>query len=184
MNCPRCKVKLHNDSKYCPRCGLLFKSNDIEKYTEIFNTDYIDIYFKEYKNINLGSLSLWYFLFGCFYALYKKMYKIAVVGYFCLLMFMFVSIRSLYFITGSSGFLFLPVVFMLAGPIAVHLYFSFHFDRLLIDDRKTRLNKLLKENEDKSEDEIIQAIEKDSKNNIALAIIAAIITIPISIYIM
>ena len=73
MICPKCNVKLSNESKYCPRCGTLFESDDVKKYSEAFNTDFMEIYFpnKELK-FRIDRVSIGYALFTYFYAIYKK----------------------------------------------------------------------------------------------------------------
>ena len=78
MICPKCKVKLNNDSKYCPKCGEVFKSNDVRNYSELFNSELLSIYYpnKDIK-VKVWGISLLYMFFSYFYAIYKKMYACA-----------------------------------------------------------------------------------------------------------
>ena len=45
MECPKCKSKLSNDSRFCPRCGEIFEANDINMFSEIYNLKFLEIYY-------------------------------------------------------------------------------------------------------------------------------------------
>lgn len=180
MICPNCKVKLTNGSKYCPRCGILFKSDDVERYTKMYNVDLLEMYFKENKvGIHIENISLWYLLFNGFYAMYKKMYSVGIISIISSLVFYFLvasnSIETLIF--QSFGFSFYFVVFCLVIPVFIYLYYAFKFNDLLIANKKKRLNKILRKNSHKSEDEIIKIVKKDSENSIKAVLITILVLI-------
>ncbi len=178
MICPNCNVTISKYSKYCPRCGILFESNDVENYSKSFNNKYMEIYFpnKEIK-FHIDRVSIFYALFTSFYALYKKMYGIATIS-FLLQIFLF---TGLYIVTSvlkeGTIAIFLPLLFIVLGIVYVYFYYVFNFDRLLIENRQYRVNKILRENEDKSEKELIQIMEKDSKGNIKGTLFVLIIVV-------
>ena len=177
MICPKCQVKLSNESKYCPRCGLLFESDDVKKYSEAFNTDFIEIYFpnKELK-FHIDRVSIGYALFTYIYAIYKKMYKVAIIS-FLLQLFLVKGFEIISSLGEAFAAIFFPILFIIMLIAYVYFYYVFNFDRLLIENRITRMNRIIKNNEDRKEEELIKIMEEDSKNNIKGTVIAIILVI-------
>lgn len=184
MNCPKCNVNLSDESKYCPRCGLLFESNDVKKYSSLFNVDFLEIYFpfKELK-FHIDRVSIGYALFTYFYAIYKKMYGIAIIS-FIIQFFLYLYLQFIGDIGNAAVSIFIPTAFIIMGAIYVYFHYIFSYDRLLIENRTLRINKILRENEDKSKEEIVKIMEEDSKNDlkgliIAISIVVVLILIKI-----
>lgn len=178
MICPNCKVKLNKDSKYCPRCGTLFKSDDVEKYSNMFDTDLLEIYFPHNEiGIHFDRISFGYMFFGGFYAMYKKLYYVGINSLVSLFIFIKVAINSYDYIMSTVGFSFFLVVALLLFPIIIYFYYLFKFNDLLIEDRKTRLNKIVRSNIDKGNEEIVKLVEKDSKNSVVALLISIILLI-------
>lgn len=178
MKCPNCNVTLPKDSKYCPRCGLLFDSDDVKKFSEIFNTDFLDIYFPNKKVIfHIDRLSIGYALFTYLYAIYKKMYKIAINSFLVQIFIYAVYVFGSKYFVKSFGAMFYPIMFTIIGLLAIYFYYIFNFDRLLIENRTFKVNKILRENEGKSKEELIAIMENDSKNNIKGTIITTAIIV-------
>ena len=176
MICPNCNVKLSKYSKYCPRCGILFESDDVEVYSKSFNNEYMEIYFPNKKlRFHIDRISIGYFLFTYFYAIYKKMYKIAIISF--LLQYILVKLYIYYSNLSELGVAatLIPVAFFVGLIIFVYFYYVFNFDRLLIENRQLRVNKLLRENEGKTKDEIVRIMEEDSRNNFKGVIITLIV---------
>ncbi len=183
MKCPNCNVSVLDNSKYCPRCGILFDSDDVKKYTEMFDIDLLEIYFPNKKlKFHVDRLSLPYMLFTYHYASYKKMYKEALYSFITQVLIYFLLILGGRIIKDSIGFMFFPVLFIIIGSIVTYFYYVFNFDRLLIENRKMRLNKIVSNNKEKSEEDIINLLRNDSKNSIKGLIITIIIDILIIIF--
>ena len=183
MLCPKCKVKLENGSKYCPKCGELFKSSDVETYSSIFNAELLEIYYP-YKNkpVKVWGISILYALFTFFYAVYKKMYKCAIITVLIFYVSIFLIPRFEYYVFGSYGFLFFPVFFSIVGCIAIYLFYVFSFDRLLLEKRKNKINYYIRTNPGVSKNYIESLVIEDNKNNIKGLIITIILTIIFIIY--
>ena len=81
MICPSCNKKINNDSKYCPRCGYLFEKGDVKKFEEIYNTDYLSIYYpNKSRRFKVWGVSLRYAFFTYIYAIYERMYLCAALS--------------------------------------------------------------------------------------------------------
>lgn len=178
MNCTNCGVKLEKNSKYCPRCGKLFESNDIEKYSNLYNTNLLSIYFPENSiGIHINRISIWFLLFGPFYTIYKKLYKETIINYLSLILFCFMYFCGLNYILSFYGFFFYFIFFLTLTPVVVYIYYVFKINDVLIAKKKYRLNILLKKYDSKTEDEKIKIIVEDAKGNIKGVIILIFITI-------
>lgn len=177
MICPKCNVKLSNESKYCPRCGTLFESDDVKKYSEAFNTDFMEIYFpnKELK-FHIDRVSIGYALFTYFYAIYKKMYKVAIIS-FLLQLFLVKGFEIISSLGEASIAIFFPILFIIMLIAYVYFYYVFNFDRLLIENRIIRINRILRNNDEKEKNDIIKIMKNDSKNDIRGVIIAISIVV-------
>ncbi len=182
MKCPNCSVSLSKYSKYCPRCGILFESDDVKKYSEVFNSDFMAIYFPSKRILfHIDRISLGYFLLTYFYAIYKKMYKIAIISFIS----QYLLIKVCLYFAGlpplGMGAALIPLSFLVATVFTIYFYYAFNFDRLLIEDRQIRVNKILRENSDKDEKDIVCIMEKDSKNNLVGALITFLVIVIIII---
>ena len=78
MICPKCRVKIADSDKYCPRCGEVFDHSDLERLGNKLENDLLNIYSN--KTWGRLNISVGYLFFNMFYALYKKMYYEAVIG--------------------------------------------------------------------------------------------------------
>ena len=151
MICPKCKVKLNDDSKYCPKCGELFEMEDVKKYSKIFETELLEVYYpnKSYK-LKWYGVSLLYALFTYFYAIYRKMYRCAILTILSIIIWIYFLPRFEYLTFGSYGFLFYPVYFILMGCLFCYLFYIFRFDKILLNKRKENLNRIIRYNLDKN----------------------------------
>ncbi len=177
MICPKCNNKIKNDSKFCPRCGELFESNDIEKFSEIYNLELLKVYYpNKGERIKVNGISLLYMIFNYFYAIYCKMYKCAFYSIISLLIFLKLMPNFEAYALANYGFYFYLYFFILIACIAVYIFYIFSFERILLDNRKYRINKIIKNNPGKSFEEIKELVIKDSKNNYNGVIIAMFLT--------
>lgn len=178
MECPNCKVKLEDNSRYCPRCGLLFKDLFLENIIKKkgFESDLCNLYFPNGKiSFNIMRISIKYMFGSFFYAAIKKMYKEAIVSMISLLIFLFLLDKGEMYIFNSYGFYFTIVVLLFALSIFVYLYYLFKFNDFYILNVKQRVNRILRENVDSSDEKIIELCRKDSKNNYLVGFILLII---------
>ena len=186
MICPKCKKKINNDSKFCPRCGEIFEKGDIKRYSEIYNLDFLSIYYpNKSKRINTGIVSLKYALFTYIYAIYQKMYSCAILTIIGILYWWLMVPRFILYTFASRGFLFYPIFYLLEATAFIYFYYVFKFDKILLEKRKVKINKIIANNPDKTEEEIKDLIIEDSKGNkkgLIISIIISVIVIPILIY--
>lgn len=177
MICPKCESKLPNNVKYCPRCGHLFTSNDVDMFSEIFNVKLLDIYYpNKSKRINT-KFSLPYLLFSYFYAIYMKMYKCAFLSFFSLI-FIPVLMRKIEEWTFASfGSIYYVILFILCGCVLLYLYYVTNFDRLLLEKRKNKINSIIRLNCDKSFEEIKEMVIKDNQKDIKGLLLSIVFTI-------
>ena len=92
MYCPKCNREVNNGKLFCNVCG----SRLVEKDAEIKDNEVIDInsgvtqvidvpsmvqsYVGDsYDKIRATNFSIWYFLFGIYYAIYRKMYVFSAI---------------------------------------------------------------------------------------------------------
>ena len=167
MICPKCKAKLNDESKYCPKCGELFEIEDVKTFSKLFETELLEVYYpnKSYR-LKWWGVSLKYALFTYFYAIYNKMYRCAILTILSIFMWLFLPSRFTYILFFSFGFMFYPVFYTLLLGVLMYIYYIFRFDKLLLDKRKERLNKIVRYNPDKTKKELIELVEKDKNGNI------------------
>lgn len=175
MVCPNYKTVLKNESKYCPRCGMIFESDDVYKHSKDFEADYLERYLD--GNIRRDGIpSFKYFIFGFYYAIYKRMYKTSI--------FLFLAfIILITFIINSDFFVLFSIRYYPVGMIALFLFFAFairyffhKLKEIIMKECRYRLYKITKrEIEDKNE--IINLIELDTKNNLKGLIFSILVTI-------
>ena len=178
MECPKCNAKYKSKQKFCPKCGYVFESHDIEMFSDIYNLDYLKIYYPDKAPlIYTQRVSLKFLFLGYNYAIYKKMYK---MSFYTILMLTISLLIAFYFeelVFMSLGFIFYLIYFIVLGGLLLFIYNVFNFDRLLLENRKMRINKIIAKNKDKSEEELKKIFIKDSEGNKVLSIISFIITI-------
>ena len=185
MKCPKCNTEYKTNLKFCPKCGEVFESNDIQMFSDIYNLELLEYYYpnKEEK-IYTKRICHKFMLLGFIYAIYKRMYNHAFAFMFLFAIGLLVLYYFKILVIYSLGFSFYFFIFVMFAPVLFYFYNVFNFDRLLLLYRKQRINKLLVKNRGKSKEEIEKIIEKDSKNNKTGAIITGIITfISLFIYI-
>ena len=159
----------------------------IKKYEEIYNTEYLSIYYPyKSRRFKIWGVSLRYAFFTYIYAIYEKMYLCAFLSIIGLLYWWFIIPRFviLTFVL-SFGFLFYPMFYLLEVTAFIYFFYIFKFDKLLEEKRKQRINKIIATNKDKTKEEIASLIEEDSKGNrlgLKISIVLSIIIIPILIY--
>lgn len=183
MICPKCNTKLENNSKYCPKCGEVFKSNDVELYSSLFNAKLLEIYYPNKDiRVKIWGISLLYALFSFFYAVYKRMYRVAIISIIVLYIPMFLIPRFMNYVFNSYGFSFYPLFFLIVACLGIYVYYIFSFDRLLLERRKNKINYIIRTNYGESEKFIENLVIKDSKNNIKGLVIMIIITLIFVLY--
>lgn len=178
MICNRCKRKLVNNSKYCPRCGYLFPSCDVEKYSYGVNEELIGYYVKDKRIISIFGFSPYYFLFSFVYAFLKKQYKIGIYSFICDFLIIYLIINGMGIVFNSIGFYFLAVFFLLMLSIFTHFYYSFKFNDLYIENIIYRIGRIEKKYY-KDDEKIRSACIEDSKNNYIFAALSFILFIVI-----
>ncbi len=170
MKCPRCKVNIADNSKYCPRCGMLFDIESDNTISEELSVDhYIGYYVEELdRGKDLKRFSLLYFLFPFSTPMYYKMPFISINLLLLVLHFFFAAI----FVGNKTGpFAALYILFSLLGTLYYWFYYAFNFNRLRVEDAKIRIWKAERDNKDKGDEAIEEAIKKDSKGSLLLFII-------------
>lgn len=183
MICQKCNAKLKNGSKYCPKCGEVFKSNDVNYYSELFNAKLLEIYYpnKDVK-LKIWGISFLYMIFTYFYAICKRMYLCALYSIISLLFLIHFIPRFMTIVLDSWGFYFFAIFFLIIGFIVVYIYYVINFDKLLLERRKNRINYFIRTNYKESEKYIEELVIKDSKNNIKGLIISILLTLLFIIY--
>lgn len=165
MKCPKCNATYKSEVKSCPKCGYVFDMDDVKKYSLLFNTDLLEVYYPKDEKEKKSEISLYYAFFTIFYAVYKRMYRCAIYTTIGFLIFIKYYPRALSIIFGTAGFQFFLVVFLLIGSISPYFYYIYNFNRLQVDRRKMKINKLIKNNPDKSREEIKELVKKDNEGN-------------------
>ena len=178
MICPKCNVKLNDNSKYCPKCGELFEMEDVKKYSKIFETELLEVYYpnKSYR-LKWWGVSLRYALYTYFYAIYHKMYRCAFFTILAFALWLYISPRFVLIFFNSYGSLFYPLFYILFSGLLVYVFYIFRFDKLLLEKRKEKLNRIVRDNPDKTKKELIKLVEEDKKGNVKGVIIALVITV-------
>ena len=172
MKCFNCGVTISNVDKYCPRCGALFNNGDVERYGDTLENQLLNIYISK-KKINC-NFSLGYLLFNFVYALYKKMYFVAIFGILSNGLFIFMILNWKRLLLGSIGFYALFIMFSIMIGIVVNIYYILKFDELHISRTKSYINKIIRENGEKNVRLLENLCEKDSKGNIWVPIVVSI----------
>ena len=172
MICTNCKRKLSDTSKYCPRCGYLFPSCDVKKYS-YENYELLNYYIKDNKVSSVFGISPYFFFFSFSYSFLKRLYLIGIysfISYFFLLLLLKNGIK---YILGSMGFFFLPVVFSFMICVFIHFYYSFNFNNLYIENALRKIARLERIYY-KDDKKVKEACEKDGKNNYFIFLLSII----------
>ena len=172
MICTNCKRKLSDTSKYCPRCGYLFPSCDVKKYS-YENYELLNYYIKDNRVGSILGLSPYFFFFSFSYAFLKKRYLIGVYSFVSNFFLLFLLKRGIVYVFNSLGFFFLPVFFLFMICISIHFYYSFNFNNLYIENILRKIAKFEKIYY-KDDEKIIEECKKDGKNNYFISILSVI----------
>ena len=177
MKCPSCNATYKSKVKCCPKCGYLFDYNDVFKYSEEFNEELLDIYYPpcEYKE-KKWNISIPYAIFTFLYAVYKRMYRCAILSFISLFIVFYYVPRFMDIVFMSGGFNFFFYFFIIVGAITGYIYYVLHFDEELIIQRKLKVNKIVKLNNGNNE-KIKELVIEDSKGNVKGVIITILLMI-------
>lgn len=104
------------------------------------------------------------------------MYKVAIIS-FLLQLFLVKGFEIISSLGEASTAIFFPILFIILLIAYVYFYYVFNFDRLLIENRIIRINRILRNNDEKEKNDIIKIMENDSKNDIRGVIIAISIVV-------
>ncbi len=171
MICPKCNANLNNNSEYCPRCGFYFLNNNKKN-----NDPLGDSILKTQNKVSLSNISVWYLLFGGIYAIYKKLYYIALNTFLIDFFSFSLSFGLFNFLIKEKSLLYKFIQpSLLLFDIIVHIYYIFNFNKELYENRNIRDNKIKRDNSDADNDILLKLIEKDRKNNLFGMLISIII---------
>lgn len=182
MICPKCRVKIADGDKYCPRCGEVFDHSDLEILGNKLENDLLNIYTA--KNWGRMNISVGYLFFNMFYALYKKMYYEAVISGIANAIFVYLLFTYKKIIFGSIGFYALPVIYLFLIAISVNIYYIFKFDDLYLTRAKGYIARIINEYGTKDVELLTNLCEKDSKGNLFIAILPVILFIAVFVYLL
>ena len=174
MECFKCKSKLSNDSKFCPRCGTVFSQDDVKKLGTRKENIFLSAYIKESK-VNFHNISFGFLFFHFLYAFYKKMYVEGLISMLGFVVFISMIFGGINIIFNSMGFFFLPVFFLFLVSLFIYIYYVLNFNRIYIEKVIYRINKIIKNNPGATDDDIFILCKKDSKGNLWLPLISIII---------
>lgn len=175
MICPKCKVNLNNDCKFCPRCGELFYSEDVDFKLNKFNLEnkLLEVYFPPSKiQFNFYNISFGFLIGNFLYAFLKKVYDVAVISFLSFLLFTLMIFRGIPFIFESLGFAFMFVVSLILLSIFCFLFYVFKFNDLYLQNVKCRINRIIRDNPDKEMVELINICKEDNKKNYLVAFLS------------
>ena len=179
MKCPKCRVNLSLVDKYCPRCGEIFDSDDVEKLGSTLENDLLNIYTN--KICGRLNFSLGYLLFNFFYALYKKMYYEAVIGAVATGLLIHLIFNGWNMFLSSLGFNALLIIFLFMLAVFVNIYYILKFDELYLIRAKGYIAGIIKNYGYKDVKLLINLCKKDSKANL-MVFLSIIVLIGIFVY--
>lgn len=182
MICPKCRVKIADSDKYCPRCGEILDHSDLERLGNKLENDLLNIYSnKIWGRLNI---SVGYLFFNIFYALYKKMYYEAVIGGIANAMFVYLLFAYEKIIFGSMGFYALLVIYLFLISIVVNIYYILKFDELYLTRAKGYISRIVNEYGTSDVELLTKLCEKDSKGNLFVAILPVVLAIGFFVYLL
>ncbi|MBQ7136626.1 MAG: hypothetical protein IJO43_01460 [Bacilli bacterium] len=164
MKCFNCKNTISDVDRYCPRCGVVFKDEEIERIGNTIENQLLHIYLSK-KRFN-DNYSLGYLIFNFWYALYKKMYLEAAFGALADGLLIMMIMNWKYYLFDSMGFNALLIIFLIILGVAVNIYYILKFDELYIDRTKGYINKLIKDYGPDDMEFLVNKCERDSKGNL------------------
>lgn len=170
MVCPKCKANLNDNSEYCPKCGFYFSNNN--KNIDLLS----DSFLKSQNKVSPSNISVCYLLFGGIYAIYKKLYYIALNTFLIDFFSFSLSFGLFNFLIKEKSLLYKIIQpSLLFFDIIVHIYYIFNFNKELFENRNIRDNKIKRDNSDVDNDTLSNLLEKDRKNNLFGMLISIII---------
>lgn len=182
MICPKCRVKIADRDRYCPRCGEILEHSDLERLGNNLENKLLDIYVnKVWGRLNI---SLGYLFFNVFYAMYKKMYYEAVIGGIANALFVYLIFCWKKIVFGSMGFYALLVIYLFLISITVNIYYILKFDDLYLTRAKGYISRIINEYGTKDLKLLTTLCEKDSKGNLFVAILPVLLLISVFVYLL
>ena len=146
-HCLSCGSNVNPGDKYCRVCGARLVNNEenMEQFQmPITNNDdiLVDAFMGEKANsFKTGSFSVYAFLFGAIYALYRKMWLVGITW-------LFIGIISTIFLKTISGII----------SLVVNLYICYQFNTWYINHAREQVKKIKEENPGKGMEELINFI--------------------------
>ena len=180
MKCLNCNSKIKDGSKYCIRCGYVI-GDYTPKKEELFERKLYNAYTGG-KNYNKDTSWLCFFL-SFIYLFYKKMY---VEGAFCLIAISFLSFflpNILGIIFDSMGYYFFITLFIIVICVGIIVYYAQNFNTIYTREVMCNVNKIMIDNSEKSEQEIINICKEKGKPNFLLAVFSPILWLLFSFFI-
>jgi len=171
MYCSNCGANIEYGEAFCKECGTRVASQstnynvfqDFNTFTNnyvniISDEQLIDAYIgKNAEQIKKGGFSIWSFLFGMFYVIYRKMWLLSTVGIvISLVANLFLPTFATY-IVGAFGW-------------AV----AFQFNKWYLENAKENVEKIKNENFGVSQQNLIEICRKKGGTSIIAVVIAAI----------
>ena len=172
MKCPKCGTTFSHDRDYCINCGAILNKEIVDKL-HFNDSDDLIYYFKEYEEgKSLPKINIGYILLPLPLSFYYKMYYDAII--FILLglhaVFAATVVQAL---TGIFGFFY--IVFSFVAWIAFYIFDIVKINEKRTADANSKITRIRRENEGKSEEEIIELIKKEAKGNFVLFIVFLIL---------
>lgn len=171
MYCPKCNKKVEGIRTFCNTCGtrLIEDENALADNTQIKtesdteevvdNQSMVIAYVgNAYESIHAKGFSIWYFFFGVFYAIYRKMYLFGIF-------YIFASLLVLYIV---------PNVYLFLGGI-VNIIISLFFNKMYLSSVSNTVEKIRKNNPNKNRTEILKICKSQGGANTLIAILSMII---------
>lgn len=155
--CPQCGTPIQNH--YCPKCGHPQDKTDTQQQVE-YNPEVKEIYLKawiqeQYEPFKKKGISGWTILFGTNYLLYRKMYGIAIF----------------LFVVSIISERLLPKTLNVIVYFLVTIAIASNFKEAYIETIKDKIKEIIKQNPNKSEEEIKMICEKKGGTSILPVII-------------
>lgn len=172
MYCNRCGERFKESDKFCSRCGTPI-NNSQEQYNYGFNSttitddDLISAYIgNNYNDIKNSKFSIPTFFLGVYYFLYRKMWLYAILGFsisvICTVLSVVFNIWYVSLVT------FIYIIFM-----------ALNVNNLYINIARKRVEKIKKNNPNKTNQELINECKKKGGTSVLGVILPIIIIFPI-----
>ena len=154
MICPKCRVKIANTNKYCPRCGEILDHSDLERLGNKLENNLLKMYY------------------------YSIIFGLAVGVFFHLMLY------GLFLFLDSMGFYALLLIYLLSISVFINIYYIFKFDDLYLTRAKGYIARIINEYGTSDVELLTKLCEKDSKGNLFVAILSIILFIGVFVYLL